>query len=153
MKTSHLFFFLPLAFAEAGELNLRLNGSSAELSWQRNFPPSSGVPSILQSRILSSTDLVNWVEDHSVTLDDSSGNGMSSLTMERSGEARFYRLEQFLSYAHRASSSEQPAEYNQQFQYALHQTRQLDFEAFTNPPADPACLLETHELPGLAGVR
>lgn len=93
MKTSHLVLFLSLPLAHAQELDLKLKGSVNELSWQRSFPPSSGVPSFLQSRILSSTDLENWVEDHSVTLDDSSGDGISTLSMERTGGARYYRLE------------------------------------------------------------
>ena len=124
----------------AQELDLKLTGPETQLSWKRIFPPSSGVPSQIRSRILSSTDLTNWVEDTTLTLDDSSGNGISSILLPRTDGARFYRLEQFLTYTHRTSPKDQPAVYNQQFLNTQADLRSLSLQAFSEAPEDPACL-------------
>ena len=47
----------------AQQLSIHHSDRGIELTWPRNFPPSSGVSSILESRILSSPDLYKWVEE------------------------------------------------------------------------------------------
>ena len=125
---------------QAEDLKLEFNGPNPELSWERSFPPSSGVPSFIQFRIFSSSDLKSWVEDSSITLDDSSGNGTSTLPLTKSDGTKFYRLEEFLSYAHRAAPSAPPAVYGQQLNNARQSLGGLSLQQFSTPPEDPACL-------------
>jgi len=89
---------------------------------------------------LSSPDLKNWVEDTTLTLDDSSGNGISTVSLARTEGAKFYRLEQFLSYAHRAAASAPPAVYNRQFLSASEELTGLTLKGLSESPADPGCL-------------
>ncbi|MEJ6579436.1 MAG: DUF3160 domain-containing protein [Akkermansiaceae bacterium] len=128
---------LPL---NAQELKLKPEGPDTELSWNRAFPPSSGVPSQIQSRIFGSSDLKNWVEDTSLTLDDSSGNGISTVSLASPDAARFYRLEQFLSYLHRGDEGAPPAVYGQQLLNAKQGLAGLTLQKFFTPPEDPSCL-------------
>ena len=130
-----LSFTITSSLALSGQqLSLRNLESGIELSWPRTFPPSSGVPSILESRLFSSPNLNDWVEETTVILDDSAGDGTSSLNITTDERLRFFRLEQFLTYAHRSEADEPPARYQQQFQNAM--------EGFRTAPSqeDPACL-------------
>ena len=140
MKTCLPLIGLSFLALNGQELELKFEGPNTELSWDRTFPPSSGVPSQIQSRIFSSSDLKNWVEDTSLTLDDSSGDGISSISLERPESARYYRLEQFRSYLHRATASAPPAVYGLQLQSAQQDLNGLSLQKFSSPPEDPACL-------------
>ena len=116
------------------QLSIQPSDSGIELSWPRNFPPSSGVPAILESRIFSSPDLHNWVEETTLELDDSTGEGISSFTLAPGEMTRFFRLEQNLKYAHRADTSAPPAAYQLQFSNAMEGFRSA------SSPEDPGCL-------------
>lgn len=140
MKRFLLVGCLSMSGLGAQELSLNLSGPETELSWPRSFPASSGVPAQLQSRVLSSSDLRTWVEETSITEDDFAGDGISRLTLDRPQSARFYRLEQFLSYQHRADSSAPPAVYGQQIRNARKEIGGLTLEEFANSADDADCL-------------
>jgi len=118
----------------AQQLSIHQSDRGIELTWPHNFPPSSGVSSILESRILSSPDLYKWVEEEALTLNDSSGGGESILRLTPGETSRFFRLEQELKYAHRTDSSAPPASYQRQFLNAMEGYRAAP------SPQDPACL-------------
>ena len=103
----------------AQQLSIRPSGNEIELSWPRVFPPSSGVPTVIDSRIFSSGDLQNWVEETTLTLDSSAGNGVSAHNITQDATPRFFRLEEFLTYTHRSDPSDPPAFYQQQFLNAM----------------------------------
>jgi hypothetical protein len=107
-------FLLP-----AQQLSIRPSGNEIQLSWPRVFPTSSGVPTVIDSRIFSSGDLQNWVEETTLTLDSSAGNGVSAHNIAQDGTPRFFRLEEFLTYTHRSDPSDPPAFYQQQFLNAM----------------------------------
>ncbi|YCM42975.1 DUF3160 domain-containing protein [Verrucomicrobiaceae bacterium 227] len=140
MKSCFPLIGLSFLALNAQELELKLDGPNTELSWDRTFPPSSGVPSQIQSRIFSSSDLRNWVEDSTLTLDESSGNGISTISLASPDAVRFYRLEQFLSYLHRGDEGAPPAVYGQQLINAKQSLGGLTLQKFSTPPEAPGCL-------------
>ena len=62
MKKSLCLVAMSLSCLAAQELNLVQTPGGVELSWWREFPVNSGVASQIDSRILVSPDLQNWVE-------------------------------------------------------------------------------------------
>ena len=118
----------------AQRLSIHQSETGIELTWPRNYPPSSGVPSILESRIFSSPDLYNWVEETTLTLDDSAGSGISSWMIPPGQTSQYFRLDQDLKYAHRAAPSAPPASYQLQFLSAMDGFRSA------SSVEDPDCL-------------
>lgn len=107
-------FLLP-----AQELSIRPSGDGLELHWLRTFPPSSGVPTIIENRIFSSGNLLDWSRDSTLTFRDPVGDGLSRLKIVPNDASRFFRIEEFLTYAHRSTPSDPPAFYQQQFRNAM----------------------------------
>jgi len=122
----------------AQELSLFQTPGGVELTWKREFPVSSGVPSQIDSRILVSPDLQNWVELSVTTADESLGDGWSSLQVSGNGGKRFFKLEESVSYQHRASLGKQPAVYGQQLLNAISSLPKTTVEEFGKE--DPDCL-------------
>ncbi len=138
MKISSTLSFFILAAASAQTLQITPLGDEIQLQWDRQFPTKSGVPSFQEYSILSSDDLSNWTEHTFILSNESEGNGVSYFNIPLETGCRFFKLQQNLLYAHRASTSAAPAFYEQQYDNAFNP--ELTLLEFANQSADPACL-------------
>jgi hypothetical protein len=135
-----LLAFLLSTSVWAQQLSISPSPSEAHLKWSRTFPENLGVASRIHSRILSSTNLINWVQEDFLTFEEALGNGESSFIAPLNGPARFYRLEEFYSYVHRDAPSAAPTLYNQQFLNSSSLSEQKPPLESDDSASDPACL-------------
>ncbi|MGJ8697941.1 MAG: DUF3160 domain-containing protein [Verrucomicrobiaceae bacterium] len=140
MRSIFIIFLSALAILPGQELTVSKSPSGIQFEWDRVFPQSSGVSSRIHSRLLSSTDLQHWTEEELLTVEESAGNGTSSHSAPLQGPARYFRLEESVSYSHRDEPSAPPALYNQQFLNATASPPVLPPLADDQSHADPNCL-------------
>ncbi|MEN8694530.1 MAG: DUF3160 domain-containing protein [Akkermansiaceae bacterium] len=124
----------------AQELRINSQGNQILLSWERAFPEPTGVPSELRTRVLSSTDLINWAEETMLTAEEVMGDGISDhLVTPREG-AHFFQIEQSTHFKHRVSSSDQPASYDLQLKNLEAKQPPLSITQFIAAANDPGCV-------------
>ena len=138
MKNALSLLALSLSWLPAQELNLAQTPGGVELTWPRVFPANSGVASQIDSRILVSPDLQNWVELSSSTAGEATGDGWSSLQVDGDSGTRFFMLEESMSYQHRATFGAPPAVYGQQLKNAAASMPDVSLEEFGEE--DEECL-------------
>ena len=125
----------------AQELRLESGGNGTHelrLAWERAFPAPTGVESEIHTKVMSSTDLVNWVEETTVTAEEVMGAGVSHLAITPGQGVKFYQIEESTHYQHRSSTAAQPASYDLQLQHSLTAKARISVETFRQLGDDPA---------------
>jgi len=131
-------FLLLTPVASAQLLEVELKSDKVRLQWQRTFPQYTGVPSFREYLLRSSTNLKDWSDHSLIRIDESEGDGISTLDLPLNEESQFFRLDDKLFYAHRSSDAAPPALYEQQYDNAFNS--ELTLEQFREDANDPTCL-------------
>lgn len=122
------------------ELRIIPEGNAIRLFWERAFPADTGVESELRTRVLSSTDLINWTEETTITAEEVLGNGISDWNVTPGAGHRYYRIEEAVKFMHRGSSSDQPASYDLQLASLEERRDFVSVAQFASSAEDPDCV-------------
>ena len=125
--------------AQSQKLTLDTYDQGLRLSWERQFPDGTGVESQIVTRVLSSSDLVNWVEETTITSEEIQGDGISNHDLLAGTAAKYYRIEETVQYRHRSSDSAQPASYDLQLQNTRQKLQSSSIQSFVNSATDTEC--------------
>lgn len=130
MKNVLLLLGLSVLVLPAQELRLESSSNGLRLAWERSFPAPTGVESEIHTKVMSSTDLMNWVEETTVTAEEVMGDGVSEHVVTPEQGARFFQIEESTHYKHRSSTAAQPASYDLQLKHSLTEKARISVEAF-----------------------